>query len=151
MTWSTCPTRHVLWYCMDFYLFFPLYLFIAIYCIRVKRASIGDFVAIRWDDQPVLFLSVVFLSLLCAVDGFCGILSIFKDSLISDEDMKILDDVTVFLIFFVSLVVFVWAKKLTIKKKDYTWKEGLLVRSSFVVVSLAVTAICAERLVRGLP
>ena len=149
MTWSTCPTRHVLWYCMEFYLFFPLYFFIAFYCIRVKRASIGDFVEIRWDDQPVLFLSVVFLSLLCAVDGFCNILSIFKHPIISDEKLKIIDDATTLFLALVTLAIFIWVKKFTIRKKDYTWKETPLVRSSFVVVFVAGTVVLCMKLIRG--
>ena len=134
---------------MDFYLFFPLYLFIAIYCIRVKRASIGDFVEIRWDNQPILFLSVVFLSLLCAVDGFCNILSIFKHPIISDEKLKIIDDATTLFVFLVTLAIFIWVKKFTIRKKDYTWKETPLVRSSFVAVFVAGTVVLCMKLIRG--
>ena len=127
---------------MDFYLFFPLYLFIAIYCIRVRRAYIGDFVEIRWDNQPILFLSVVFLSLLCAVDGFCNILSIFRHPIISDENLKIIDDATAILFSLVTLAIFVWVKKFRIKKKDYTWKETPIIRAFFVLVSIVIVALC---------
>ena len=44
---------------MEFYLWFPLYFFLAIIVIRSKKIEIGEFIVIRWNEQPVLFAGVV--------------------------------------------------------------------------------------------
>ncbi len=132
---------------MEFYLFSPLFFFLAIYFVIAKRVMIGDFAEIRWNDQPILFVVVIVLFCLCAFDGFCGILSIFNWAFFSEEDQKILDGFTSFLFSFVLFLMFVLVKKIVIKKKGFTWKETPLIRSSFVVVFFVISVYFLMRII----
>lgn len=132
---------------MEFYLWFPLYFFLAIIVIRSKKIEIGEFIVIRWNEQPVLFAGVVVVFLLSGFDGLFNILSFFNKSLFSEEGLKILDNVTIFFGGFEALLLSVLIKKFTIKKKSYTWKETPIIRSCVVVFLIFCSAILLKRLI----
>ena len=114
---------------MEFFLLFPIYFFFAIIVIRSKKIEFGEFIVIRWNEQPVLCAGVVVAFLLVGFDGLFNFLSFFNKSLFSEEGLKILDNVTIFFGAFEALLVSVLIKKFTIKKKSYTWKETPIIRS----------------------
>ena len=132
---------------MEFYLWFPLYFFLAIIVARSKKIEFGEFIVIRWIDQAVLFSGVVVAFLLSVFDGLFNILSFFNKSLFSEEGLKILDNVTCVFWEFEVLLVSVLIKKFTIKKKSYTWKETPIIRSCVVVFHIFCSAILLKQLI----
>ena len=132
---------------MEFYLWFPLYFFLAIIVARSKKIEFGEFIVIRWNEQPVLCAGVFVAFLLSGFDGLFNILSFFNKSLFSEEGLKILDNVTWFFWGFEALLLSVLIKKFTIKKKSYTWKETPIIRSCVVVFFIFCSAIFLKRLI----
>ena len=135
---------------MEFYLFFPVYLILAIYCSRHKRIWVGDFIEIRWKNQPILFVLGVVVLYLCALDGFCNIVALFErfpsiqPYVLSKEKLELLDAVTASLFVIDFAVVPIFARKFTIKKKDYTWKETPWIRGAFGLICLLIFVFCIE-------
>lgn len=119
---------------MEYLSIFLISLVTATLTIRCKRFWLGDFIEIRWNNQPVLFILVAGLLYLCAIDGLFNGLSMFSSTVFSDDFLKKLNTIVSFSFCFVFLIVFIMVKKITIKKKNYTWEENSLIRSIFVVV-----------------
>ena len=130
---------------MEFYLFFPVYLILAIYCSRHKRIWVGDFIEIRWKNQPILFVLVIVALYLCFFDGFSNCLALFarfpafQPFILSKENLELLDAITASLFLIDFAVVPIFIGKFTIKKKGYTWKENPWIRS---VLGLTCLLIC---------
>ena len=139
---------------LEFSLCFPIYLIWAIWCSRHKRLWPGDFVDIRMKDLPILFVLGVVVLYLFAFDGFCNIVALFErfpsiqPFVLSKEKLKLLDVFSMSLCCLELSAVSVLARKFTIKKKNYTWKETPLIRSFFVMFCLLLCVFYAESSVK---
>lgn len=124
---------------MEYLSIFFLGIFSVILTIRYKRFCLGDFIEIRWNHQPMLFIAIVGLFCLCAIVCLFNVLAMFSRAVLSDECLKILNTIASSSFCFVFLAIFIMVKKITIKKKIYTWEENPFIRSLFVVAAFLLS------------
>ncbi len=126
------------YFVMDDLILFLLCLFLV--KSAVKRKSMGgDFIEIRWDKQPKLFISIVFALCLIALDSLCHILVFLPFDLLR-EQLDLVDSISYFIASVVALVVCVS------ENNHFTWKEHPLVKSASLVILLYISVFFLKRI-----
>ena len=136
---------------MEFITCFPLSLFLVVFAFRRKRV-LQDIAEIRWESQPVMFAIVLATYCLCTIVCFCNCLPLLeivfpKVPAPSSESLELMNFITGFELFFAGALVSVFARVVTIRKKNYTWKISPKVRGTILAVCILMSAVELELLI----
>lgn len=129
---------------MEFIIIFLLSVSVIVFSLHRKRVL--ELIAeIRWESQPVMFIVVLATFCLIAIDSLCHCLPLLASffpnvPVLSAERLKHLNDITGFGLFFVAALVSVFARVVTISKKNYTWKKSPKVRGAILAVCILLSA-----------
>ena len=129
---------------MEWITIFLLSLFIIPFSLHRKRVL--ELIAeIRWESQPVMFIVVVATFCLFGIVSFCNCLPLLASffpnvPVLSAESLEHLNHITGIGLFFVASLVSVFARVVTIGKKNYTWKSSPKVRGAILAVCILLSA-----------
>lgn len=130
----------------DVSLFLVCVLAISTIC-RNKRILFGDFFEIHWKKQPIMFVAVVIAICSFMFDALFSLLNLFVAFNFSEDDMFFIDCIFFFASSFVVAIAFAIEGEITVMKKNYTWQDAPLIRSSILVAFLSISFFFLKRLV----
>ncbi|SHL00048.1 MULTISPECIES: hypothetical protein [unclassified Fibrobacter] len=135
---------------MEFIIIFLLSVPVIVFSLHRKRVLL--IAEIRWESQPVMFTIVLATYCLCAVASLCNCLPLLeivfpKVIAPSSESLELLNFITGFEFCFAGALVSVFARVVTIRKKNYTWKSSPKVRGTILAVCILMSAGALELLI----
>jgi len=101
---------------------------------RNKRMLFGDFFVIQWKKQPILFVAMIIAICSFLLDALCNFLKSFVAYNFFEDKIFIIDSIVLFTSSFVVTIAFAIEREITITKKNYTWQETPLIRSSILAL-----------------